>query len=1136
MTKERSSGGDDLFFDSIVESYMIFNRRFVRRDWLSADLDLKLAEADTRFVLILAEPGAGKSAFVAQLAHDHPTWLRYFIRRDQHAVLSDTSAKSLLLRIGYQLAARCSNLFNAEELKLSVSQNIGKAEAGSEVVGAKVKRLVSSPFFKRVVQIQQNVQKNRGKLVGIRIEELIVETRLLTTEDLLDLSVVHPAHALASKDPAQRLVILIDALDEIRYHAVADDILTWLSNCPNLPPNIRFVVTSRNEGETLRQFKAKQSEHLRDLVISEEDPRVEDDVTHFVNNLVNEPTLKKILYDVEGGTEGFAWKAATKASGNIGYVDALARGIDRAVVEVKSNDSEVAARGRHVLETLIKVEELPAHLYGLYRLFLRQIKASVERVRIEMIDRESAEIYEKPAWPAVFMPILSILAVAEEPIDAALIFRLSGIRAESYWLQDAIDRLQQFLEVRDGYYRFYHASVAEFLTSSRVLDTADSPGPFIDGRKWHARIGDFYWNHYSAHWEQCDDYGLRTLAIHLFKGGSAERLYALMTPRWMVARTSAANGSYQGFLDDLHLVSEELKNRSRNEDNPPDLLAKALRFALIHSVIQVVSGAYPSGLVAEAVRRGLWSPEKAMLVAEQIPDALERVFMHARLLSAGILPEALRHDAIERGVASAEIEASNHADADPKLADAVMALVPFLDRQNQLDRAWQAVGKILGRFNERTAPVKAALAIRFTKDRRREALSEALDDAMNPEDRYHPEPFRILAPCLTGRLLTRALRKGSAIPYVIEGVGPLAPDNVLPRLIKLTRTIGSPRQRAQALASFSSQLPRNERVQLWKGLLEDTDDDDLCYIVDVIDEALLDQTLAMAISLSDEDDRGSALAALAPRLNADAAEEAFAAACEISDLPLRWTIFAALAPRLQGRSREQAIDAVLRTGEANVRRMAEAIRSLLPLLSADQVQLAYTRALAELDESKRDRLLLALLPRLPTEAALSCAPVLHQIEEDAAFYWSSQARDEFIALVEQLPSQTRKALLAPLWSAAMSFGPDEQDATIRAMAPYLLDDTLVKALRDAVTIGNNDEFGRLRTAVSDVVALKHDGSKRSVQSEEIAANTDDGIGSRVSDEMISAALDSMQQQNATSWGSADSELKRACPIRNRRTS
>ena len=153
MTKERSSGGDDLFFDSIVESYMIFNRRFVRRDWLSADLDLKLAEADTRFVLILAEPGAGKSAFVAQLAHDHPTWLRYFIRRDQHAVLSDTSAKSLLLRIGYQLAARCSNLFNAEELKLSVSQNIGKAEAGSEVVGAKVKRLVSSPFFKRVVQI-----------------------------------------------------------------------------------------------------------------------------------------------------------------------------------------------------------------------------------------------------------------------------------------------------------------------------------------------------------------------------------------------------------------------------------------------------------------------------------------------------------------------------------------------------------------------------------------------------------------------------------------------------------------------------------------------------------------------------------------------------------------------------------------------------------------------------------------------------------------------------------------------------------------------------------------------------------------------------------------------------------------------
>jgi hypothetical protein len=39
------------------------NRRFVRRDWLAAQLDEKLREPGKRFVLLTAEPGAGKSVF-----------------------------------------------------------------------------------------------------------------------------------------------------------------------------------------------------------------------------------------------------------------------------------------------------------------------------------------------------------------------------------------------------------------------------------------------------------------------------------------------------------------------------------------------------------------------------------------------------------------------------------------------------------------------------------------------------------------------------------------------------------------------------------------------------------------------------------------------------------------------------------------------------------------------------------------------------------------------------------------------------------------------------------------------------------------------------------------------------------------
>jgi hypothetical protein len=61
----------DLFFESLVCGYVEENTRFLRRTWLAEELDDKLRESRKRLVLLTAEPGAGKSVFMAQLAHDH---------------------------------------------------------------------------------------------------------------------------------------------------------------------------------------------------------------------------------------------------------------------------------------------------------------------------------------------------------------------------------------------------------------------------------------------------------------------------------------------------------------------------------------------------------------------------------------------------------------------------------------------------------------------------------------------------------------------------------------------------------------------------------------------------------------------------------------------------------------------------------------------------------------------------------------------------------------------------------------------------------------------------------------------------------------------------------------------------------
>ena len=167
---------DDLFFQTLVDSY-VTNPRFLRRAWLADSVDERLADLDSRFVLLIAEPGAGKSTFMAQLAAGHDSWPRYFIRRDQRTPLGDVSAHSFLLRIGYQLSVAYPDLFQQDLVKIGVEQRIGSVEDGGVLLGAEIKRVLASPFHQKVLEIHQNVTRSKGKIVGLRIDELVLDPR-----------------------------------------------------------------------------------------------------------------------------------------------------------------------------------------------------------------------------------------------------------------------------------------------------------------------------------------------------------------------------------------------------------------------------------------------------------------------------------------------------------------------------------------------------------------------------------------------------------------------------------------------------------------------------------------------------------------------------------------------------------------------------------------------------------------------------------------------------------------------------------------------------------------------------------------------------------------------------------------------
>lgn len=623
---------DDLFFDLLVRGYVEENPRFLRREWLAADLEKKLSETDKSFVLLTAEPGAGKTVFISQLAHDHPDWLRYFIRRDQREVLSDVSSRSMLLRIGYQLAASRPILFSREQLTVSVKQRIGYLDEQSEAVGVEVEKIICSPFYKelKVFSIDQEVGHSRGKLVGLRVKELNIEERLLSTEDLFDLALIEPARVLKRLEPLQILVILIDALDEISYHSTKDNILAWLTNCPKLPDNIRFVLTSRPQDEEVRFFSEKVTSRIAELDIVENNVNVTEDIDKFVTKLIQDTSFVSIISETPDGMSAFVHKVKSKAQGNLGYLDAIARGIDHARIH---NNGKA-------LNVLINQTELPPDLESLYAFFLYQIKISIRH---------------NTTWQEVYYPIFGILSVAMEPLDLDQLIHLGNIRTERAFVSDEIHRLLgQFLEIYNGKYRLYHATLAEFLTSDQTRSNSNRDMFYQNAKQLHEQIANFYikkwggWDTGFAGLSKNNEafsthlYGVTNIVNHLALLNDWETVKRLVIkfykstngPLWQpLADTLQKNqGHYSGYLRNL------LKLWQWTESNRD--IGTAVSSAIIASSIYSQSSTIPPkilvGLVTIGTSKGCWTLNASIEYAKYYVDPNNKAEFVLGLLASGI--------------------------------------------------------------------------------------------------------------------------------------------------------------------------------------------------------------------------------------------------------------------------------------------------------------------------------------------------------------------------------------------------------------------------------------------------------------------------------------------------------------------
>ncbi|MET9679948.1 hypothetical protein [Streptomyces coeruleorubidus] len=538
---------------------------FVPRPWLAGDIERCLSDATTRIVLVTGEPGAGKTSLLAGLARAHPEWQHYFIRKDSRTALAGSDLQSFLLTIGHQLASARPELFEPQRLEVTVDQRIGTVETGARAVGIRIDDLRASPFHRTAsLRVQQDVLRVSGSALGVEIGTATVEPRLLEPAVLAHLALIGPAQVLLSDAPDERIVLLVDALDE-GAHEPGATLLDWLAAGPQLPANVRVVVTSRPHA-ALDRLRSARGGSLAEIAIDPLSPQVRDDLLTYADQELAPETAAKALRANGRDPVEFARALVRRASGNFLYVAMYLRALHQAIDE---DDAPLTTR-------LTNTDAVPDGLHGLYAFFVETARTDLERLgMLDISDPLTPTDLVTPAWEGAAQPLLGVLTVAREPLTPEQLRTLAGIRVWPRAVRSVLGRIRWLLSVRDGRYAFYHPSVTQFLTDPQVV--REHPGWGVAEQEWHERIV----RHYRAgapswadvDWPAVDRYGLAHLAHHLVQCRPAIAAEApdLVCPGLRLAGR-AAFGSDRHFTRVVETAADHLLDGAPTPSDTPTVL------------------------------------------------------------------------------------------------------------------------------------------------------------------------------------------------------------------------------------------------------------------------------------------------------------------------------------------------------------------------------------------------------------------------------------------------------------------------------------------------------------------------------------------------------------------------------------
>lgn len=456
---------------------------FIGREWLFDEIDHWIKHEDQRFFILTGEPGVGKSAIAAQLIETRAANVvahHFCIAGHNSTIRPETVLRSLAAQLGNALP------------------NYGEALANT------IKPTHLS------VQVNINVDTmSSGDITGVIINHLHAGN----AEEELDILLRAPLVKLTA--PPTPLIIVVDSLDEAVTYQGEVNLVTLLSKVNDLPPWIRFIVTTRSERRVLSYF-----DNLKLYNLTAESDVNSNDLRQYIELRVGVKEIQIRLKEAEIASQNLVDRVVELAKGNFLYTKMLLNDIED---------------GQQSLDDLAS---LPKSLDEIYHRFLRRFTF-----------RE---------WEERYQLLLNILAVSLEPINELQMANFTGIKRSK--VRQYLGVILQFLNVKNEdrehkTYVLFHQTLRSYL-----LDETRNEDFWCSSKEGHQSITAYYLTKHSDTWTSCDLYGLHHLPLHLAKAGQSDILSTLLSDfEWLQAKLDATDD--YTLIADYDLLSKDAELR-----------------------------------------------------------------------------------------------------------------------------------------------------------------------------------------------------------------------------------------------------------------------------------------------------------------------------------------------------------------------------------------------------------------------------------------------------------------------------------------------------------------------------------------------------------------------------------------------